>query len=113
MPLQVALSRIGMGCAVLGAALTLFLVLRTEPPFIAYRHLAGIGWTVLFVMAPLVALLLWMSISTHSLNSSPSSISMLGAIVLGLSLFLFVPVSIFFCFIHLCGRLKEPTGTIA
>ncbi len=41
--------RIGFGFSVLGSMLTLFLLLKTEPPNIAYQHLAGIGWAVLLM----------------------------------------------------------------
>ena len=43
------LARVGFGVSVLGAMLTLFLLLKTEPPNVAYQYLAGIGWAVLLM----------------------------------------------------------------
>lgn len=43
------LARVGFGVSLLGAMLTLFLLLKTEPPNKAYGHLAGIGWAMLLM----------------------------------------------------------------
>ncbi len=43
------LGRLGFGFSVLGAMLTLFLLLKSEPPEKACGHLAGIGWALLLM----------------------------------------------------------------
>ena len=52
------LARAGFSLSLLGSMLTLFLLLKTEPPTAAYRHLAGIGWAVLLMTELLFGLAL-------------------------------------------------------
>ncbi len=101
------LAVIGLGCAVLGAALTLFLVLRTEPPEAAYRHLAGIGGIVLIPTASVALLLFILIMATGGTKNVPDMPLILGVSAVGMGILFFLFIAISFCFVEICGRLKE------
>ena len=112
------LGRAGCGFSVLGSMLTLFLLLKTEPLNVAFKHLAGIGWSVLLmtgllfgvalgdILFPMIPALVkgkWISqllnVFVQLLPAGPV-----------LAAFFFVAVTIPFSFVQIARRRSSATA---
>ena len=108
------LARIGFGFSLLGAMLTLFLLLKTEPPNIAYRHLAGIGWAVLLMTGVLAGLALGnvlfpmvrVLVGGNPIGQLKGVLVMLLPSVPAIAALNFVVITIPFSFVKIVARLK-------
>ena len=110
--------RAGFGFSVLGSMLTLFLLLKSEPPEKAYGHLAGIGWAVLLVTGAFFVLILGLAsvmIHTNLHRFSPSGQQLYlnslaidsGKALLAIGALVFVIAAIISSLGIICGRMKK------
>ena len=117
------LARAGLGFSVLSAVLTLYLLLRTELPNTASKHLAGIGWVVLLMTGGIVGpVVLFAGISVyptlfphHNFGSWSGigsflgyMLSIYGPATLLFGALVFVVSTMLSSLIKIWGRLKTP-----
>ena len=117
--LLMALARIDIGASLLGSGLTLFLLLKTEPLAVAFRHLQKIGWTIVILTGCLFVFMLScfapqivqvvLTLHGHHVTAGLNALRSLLPIeaIPVLVMFFLVPTSLLFSFVQIQIRLRE------